>query len=301
MNLVGKIFVFLILVMSLVFMTMALIVYATHRNWKQEITRTSADVTGPNQTVGWKARYQQLVEQNQKLSAQNEALQKATVEARTAKAEALAKLQTELSARTQELTAAQSELEKRAAALASATATLKTQEENVNVATGQVQKLTEDIKTQIAMADDLLKKSMQLSDQLMQANIQLPNLKERNDELAQMLANARLLLSQVGMTLEDPIDRRPPPLVANVEAVGARGDVEIAAGTHDGIRVGHELAIVRNGQFVGRVKIFEVTADRAAGTVMPEFSVRQVRRGDTATTKLQGARAAAIPPQATNR
>ena len=34
MNLVGKIFVTLILVMSLVFMTLALMVYATHKNWK---------------------------------------------------------------------------------------------------------------------------------------------------------------------------------------------------------------------------------------------------------------------------
>ena len=38
MNLFGKILVFLILIMSFVFMTMALIVYATHTNWKQEIT-----------------------------------------------------------------------------------------------------------------------------------------------------------------------------------------------------------------------------------------------------------------------
>jgi len=285
MNLVGKIFVFLILIMSLVFMTMALIVYATHTNWKQAITRTAAEA-GPGQPVGWKARYEQIVEQNQKLAAQNDALQKAVVAERTAKVEALAKLQTELSAQTQELTAAQDELKKRADALATATATLQTQEQNVNAATAQVQKLTTDIKTQIALANDLYQKSLQLADQLNQANVQLPGLKERNDQLAQMLANARLLLSQVGMTLEDPIDRRPPPLEANVEAVNARGDVEIAAGSHDGIRVGHTLSVVRGEQFLGRIRITQVTADRAVGAIMPEYSKFQIRRGDTATTKL---------------
>jgi hypothetical protein len=284
MNLVGKIFVFLILAMSLLFMGMALVLYSTHRNWKQEITRTAAEA-GPG-TVGWKGRYEQLVEQNQKLMAQNESLQKATVAERTAKVEALSKLQTELSARTQELTAAQDELKKRAEALASATATLQTQEENVNVATSQVQKLTEDIKKQIALANDLFQKSMALADQLNKANIQLPELKERNDQLAQMLANARLLLSQVGMTLEDPLDRRPPPLDANVESVNASGDVEIAAGTHDGIRVGHQVDIVRNGRYIGRIDITHVTADRAVGRVMRDYTSQQIRRGDTATTKL---------------
>ncbi|MEX2027258.1 MAG: hypothetical protein WEH44_08150 [Pirellulaceae bacterium] len=285
MNLLGKIFVVLILVMSLMFMTMALMVFATHKNWKQEIMRTAADA-GPGQAVGWKARYAQLVAQNQQLAADHLALQKEVVAEKTAKAEAVAKLQTELSEREQQLAAASAELSKQADALASAVTTLKTQEQNVNAATGQVQKLTADIQTQIALADDLFKKSLELANQLNQANVLLPDLKERNDQLAQMLANARLLLSQVGMTLEDPLDLRPPPLEATVEAVSARGDVEIAAGSHDGVRIGHELDVVRNSRFLGRIKITNVSEDRAIGRIMPQYSVQQINRGDTATSKL---------------
>ncbi|MEX2141802.1 MAG: hypothetical protein WD894_21230 [Pirellulales bacterium] len=285
MNLLGKIFVVLIFVMSLMFMTMALMVYATHRNWKQEVARTAAEAQQTGQPVGWKARYEQLVAQNQKLSADHLALQKEVVAERTAKAEALAKLQTELSERRQELAAAQDQLTQRGDQLAHAVATLRTQEENVNVATTQVQKLTEDIKTQIAMVDDLFKKSLQLANQLMQANTELPDLRERNDQLAQMLANARLLLSQVGMTLEDPLDLRPPPLDANVEDVGRDG-VEIAAGSHDGIRVGHVLDVIRDSRFVGKIQITNVEKDRAIGRVMSEHSVQQIKRGDTATSKL---------------
>ena len=37
MNLVGKIFVVLILLASTVFMTMGLMVFATHRNWQEEV------------------------------------------------------------------------------------------------------------------------------------------------------------------------------------------------------------------------------------------------------------------------
>ncbi len=285
MNLLGKIFVVLILVMSLMFMTMALMVFATHKNWMEEITRTAAEA-GPGQAVGWKPRYEQLLAQNQKLQADQAALQKEVLAERTAKVEALARLQTSLSEREQELAAAQEQLKQRGEQLASAVATLKTQEENVNVATSQVTKLTEDIKTQIALADDLFKKSLDLANQLNQANVQLPELKERNDQLAQMLANARLLLQQVGMTLEDPIDLRPPPLDAVVEVVNGEGDVEIAAGSHDGIRVGHVLDVISNKGFAGKIQITTVSPDRAIGRVMKEHSVRQINRGDIATSKL---------------
>jgi len=285
MNLFGKILVFLILIMSVMFMAMALIVYATHKNWKEEITRTPAEAVA-GQSVGWKAKWEQLVAQNQKLTTQNESLQKAVVAERTAKAEALAKMQTELSARLGELGEVQKQLVQRGEQLNAATATLKTQDENVNIATGQVQKLTQDINTQIARVTELFNKSMALNNQLMQANAQLPELREMNDQLAAQNAKARMLLQRSGMTLEDPIDRRPPPLDANVESVSSRGDVEIAAGTHDGIRVGHMLDIVRNGRLVGRIEITDTDEDRAVGRTLREYSIEQIRRGDIATTKL---------------
>jgi hypothetical protein len=291
MNLLGKIFVVLIFVLSIFFMAMALMVYATHKNWKEEITRTAAQATA-GQTVGWQARYEQLKKQNEDLKGQNEALEKEVTGEKVARAEALAKLQTALSLRTQELEAKEKELTEKSTALASSTTALEKQTENANIATAQVQKLTQDIKNQIARADDLFKKSLELTDQLSQANVQMPALKERSDQLAEMLAKARLLLAQTGATLEDPIDRRPPPIDATVEAVTREGLVEIAAGRHDGIRTGHELNIARGNNFIGRIKISYVTEDRAVGTVLPEYTDQQIRRGDRATTKLDSARAA---------
>ena len=39
MNLLGKIFIVAIMIMSVVFMTLALMVYATHKNWKDVVER----------------------------------------------------------------------------------------------------------------------------------------------------------------------------------------------------------------------------------------------------------------------
>jgi len=57
MNWLGKVFVVLILIMSLVFMGLAMAVYATHKNWKEVID-------GPN---GLKAQLEQENQENEQL------------------------------------------------------------------------------------------------------------------------------------------------------------------------------------------------------------------------------------------
>lgn len=39
MNIIGKIFVFAVFIMSLVFMTFAIALFATNTNWREEIVR----------------------------------------------------------------------------------------------------------------------------------------------------------------------------------------------------------------------------------------------------------------------
>ena len=51
MNLVGKIFVVLIFVMSVVFMAFAMAVYATHKNWR-EVVAALAGSGGPSKQLG---------------------------------------------------------------------------------------------------------------------------------------------------------------------------------------------------------------------------------------------------------
>src|SRR5688500_16857083 len=48
MTLVGKIFTVLIFVMSLVFMSFSVMVFATHKNWKAAATATDAKLTSAN-------------------------------------------------------------------------------------------------------------------------------------------------------------------------------------------------------------------------------------------------------------
>jgi hypothetical protein len=53
MNIIGKIFVFAVFVMSLVFMSFAVAVYSTHTNWQAEIQRTADQVQAGRDYARW--------------------------------------------------------------------------------------------------------------------------------------------------------------------------------------------------------------------------------------------------------
>src|SRR4051794_26077697 len=84
MNLVGKIFVFLIFVMSLVFMTLALMAYATQTNWRNEIVKSG----------GYKDRIKEADQQYTDLEKKNSELLSEINNIKAGKAMALAQAET---------------------------------------------------------------------------------------------------------------------------------------------------------------------------------------------------------------
>src|SRR6266699_6949708 len=86
MNLVGKIFVVLILVASTVFMTMGLMVYASHQNWYEA-------VTGPS---GWKEQLTKAKKEKADVLSDNQKYQESTRVEKLAHHAQLAKANTAL-------------------------------------------------------------------------------------------------------------------------------------------------------------------------------------------------------------
>src|SRR5215813_8399900 len=90
MNLLGKIFTVLIFVMSIVFMSLSLMVFATHKNWKQAAIGT--DKTSP----GLKMQLEQERNKVTQLQADIELLKAKNAAEQAARAYALAALQSKL-------------------------------------------------------------------------------------------------------------------------------------------------------------------------------------------------------------
>ena len=77
MNIIGKIFVFAVFVMSLVFMTFSVAIYSSHVNWREQIERTRDEATAFN-PIGLKYQLEDVKEEREKLTTEINRLQHPT-------------------------------------------------------------------------------------------------------------------------------------------------------------------------------------------------------------------------------
>jgi len=101
MNLLGKIFVVAILVMSVFFMGLSVVVYATHKNWVAAINRPQTDVK-PGEPLGLKFQLQEAQAKAKDLEDRLTKLKNEVDSETAARRAQLAKLQSELADVTKE-------------------------------------------------------------------------------------------------------------------------------------------------------------------------------------------------------
>jgi hypothetical protein len=281
MNLIGKIFIVLIFVLSLVFMTLAVFVYATHRNYRNE-------VLGEN---GLKNQLSNLRKEKDDFATQLEAKKKELAAEQTAKIDALTKLENEVETLKQDRML----LEKEKATLTDAgrrdVAAMKAAQDESNKFGEEVKGLRGDIEK--AQKDRRLheKGINLLTDEDNQLKNELKLLKDRSATLAADLAKAQAVLRHFGMNKDTDISGEPPPVDGLVKAVQGGGLVEINLGADDGLMKGHKLEVVRVGstgsKYVGRIEVVQATADRAVCRIDPKYQKSDVQVDDRVYSKLQ--------------
>ncbi|MCS7236863.1 MAG: hypothetical protein NZ899_01170 [Thermoguttaceae bacterium] len=300
MNLVGKILIVLIFVMSLVFSTMVVAVYSTHTNWRDVVMRP-ADQVGPGKELG--LRYQlenerQLVKQ---LQDKIETLTKQLNAEKLAYQQAVAKLETENARLADELdqlkrTHAQLvEENNRAlaslAALQEETASLRAEVEGGVVGGQKVVGLREEIRLVQKDRDAQFERVVKLTDDLNQTLQQLETLREQSTRLAQELANAQSVLRKFGLKPQPELYQDVPPEVEGVVlATTAAGHVEISIGSDDGLVKGHKLEVYRfsadQAMYLGRIEVLDTAPDRAVCRIIPEYRKGEMQRGDRVAAKI---------------
>jgi hypothetical protein len=116
---------------------------------------------------------------------------------------------------------------------------------------------------------------------------QLNDLKIRNEQLTQLVANAKLLLATVNMTIEDNVTHQPPTVRGQVLAVDQDNRAEVSLGTDDGLREGHSLEVYRGDKYLGRMQVLEVHPHRAIVKILKEYQQDAIRKGDEVATRLK--------------
>jgi predicted nucleic acid-binding Zn-ribbon protein len=280
MNWLGKIFVVLIAVMSVVFMTLALVVYATHKNWKDL-------VEGTNGLKAQLAQSQASLEQKQ---TQFNQLETDLTGERDAARNQLAKVETERVALDDRNKAIQTELDQLKQERREATAAVAATQENNRKLAQEVTGLREDIRSNQQARDQAFQTTLQATEELHQVKGQLDSAVERSRQLSSQVAGMKTVMDANGVDPNaDPnaVVPRVDGIVSQVKQTTGAQLVEVTIGADDGLKQGNTVEVYRGDKYLGRIEIVKTSPDRAVGRVDRRFQTGVIQEGDRVATRLK--------------
>ncbi|TWT66085.1 hypothetical protein [Allorhodopirellula solitaria] len=278
MNLLGKSFSVLILLLSVVFMVLALAVNASHRNWRDVVMSDN----------GLKAQIETYERTNDQLREARARTQADLDRERVARRTALAALETKLS----ELTGVLSDSEKFAQDLQAKTTELaqldRSRAEELEELTAEAAMLRSQIRKEQQDRDNLFAETLKLTDDMnsLRGIVQLQQ--DRNDQLLGQVTRYKEVVDAAGLNMNDPLDGSPPDRNGNVLVINRpRKLVEVSIGYDDGLREGHLLEVTRGGRYVSRLRVRKTEPDRAVAEILNDYSEAAILEGDRVDTTIE--------------
>lgn len=273
MNLFGKILTGLILVSSLVFFVVAVMVGASHTNWKKKA--------------------QDMSEAAQRFADQAQA-------AKRIRDDAEKQFRTEQVARALQISNLNSQIEilkEQVRTLTAdhqqATEDKENYQRSLNETRGAIAKLDSEIEGLKKTNADYLNKIVETKNSVVSLTNQKYNLenelaliKERESALADQNTVMTKALKIREIDPHAPTADIAPRLDGQIVQVDRQLNLIIAnLGLDDGLRVGHTLEIHRDGRFVGSAEVVSTDNNRSAAKLIDDLMQRQVQQGDHVTTK----------------
>ena len=287
MNMFGKILIIGNLVASIVFMAWAMVVYTTHKNWKDEVERTQA---GPGQQVGLRIQVQDAQRRESELRAQVAGLEQEIQKLTEARVQEVAKLQTEKDNLERQFNEQRKEHETLVAENRRLTAEIEATQNNATAQLKELEQLRANIVKVQGEKEQNFARAVKLTDDLHRTEGEIRLLKNRSQQLAADLARAVAVLKAHDLDEHEPVDGVAPKIDGRVLAVNSEGLVEISLGSDDGIRRGHTLEVFRRGasnnKYIGRIEVITTRPDKAVGKMLPEFRKSYIQKEDRVATRL---------------
>jgi hypothetical protein len=275
MNLIGKIFIVIIVVMAVLFMGLSMAVYSAHKNWPQEVSDTKARLAQVEAELARETnRYQRLESQLQaEIDTANQQVRK---------------LEAERELLAQRNDAIQEEVNKLRAERAEATSMVaSTQQNNARLADENTG-LRDEIRVNQEARDVAFNKVNETTEQLHDTSIKLDAAVERNRQLVEQNGRYVTVIRNSGI---DPNADLPKPMLDGfVSAIQKRPGstlIEITLGADDGIKPGHTVEVYRDNKYLGRAQILKTAPDRSVGRIDAQLQKGQVLEGDRVATRLK--------------
>lgn len=277
MSFLGKIFVVLIFILSVIFMTLAAVVYGTHKNWRDLATSTRQDLSVANE------QYDQLKDQYNRETGELEAKREAALQQ-------LRKLEAErdrLQGRNVEI---QAQIDQLFEANREATAAVDAAEQDNLRLTNENDSLKKEIRENQVAADQAFKQALEATEKVNMLQGEVEVLGERNSDLVADASRMKAILTENDINPDLPFDAVTPAVDGMVSKTARRGGsilVEVTIGSDDGLQEGDTVDVFRNSKYLGRVKILKTAPDRAVGRVDTRFQEGRIQEGDRVATRLR--------------
>jgi uncharacterized protein YlxW (UPF0749 family) len=272
-NVLGKIFVFGVFVMSLMLMSFAVAIYSSHVNWQEVAKKKQEDLDK------LKAEEASLNQEITRLTAN-------VASSEAARDQVIAKFQQALIEKDKELTTLKNARDDKLTEMQKKIADLATIEADLTRAREEVAKLQAEVRDRQQKVDTQVTRAAEIAGQLHEKESFLEIANERKSQLEKQVAQARLLLKQNGLSLDSLPKDRVPTMNGVVMAV-ADDAIEVSLGFDDGLQTGHQIEVYRNDEYLGRAIVKSVKPDRAIAVLVREYSRGIVQRGDKVTTRLK--------------
>ena len=272
-NVIGKIFVFGVFVMSLMLMSFAVAIFSSHVNWQDEAKKTADQL-------------KKLKEEEADHKNEIDRLTRNVANSEASRDQVIAKFQQAILEKDKELKKLDGERTEKLAEMQAKIAELANVEADLTDARKKVETLQGDVRVAQQTVDKQVDRSAELAGKLHEKDSFLEIANERKSQLEKQVADARVLLKQSGLSLDNlPKDR--VPTISGVVMAVADNSIEVSLGGDDGLQAGHQIEVYRDGEYLGRAVVKSVKPDRAVAVLVREYSRGIVQRGDKVTTRLK--------------
>jgi len=283
MNLIGKILVGVIFVMSIVLMTLSVVLYTTQHKWKDQ--------------------WQKVNDEKQQVQTQNTKLQDESAKLKDEYARIRADLETDavkLAAENTRLTEQNKTLEAEMGGYKStadnAIKQSTTTQEHMLVQRNELLALRAQMAATETKLHTQFEAFVKANNMARERAIALASLQSTYNTLNKDLGEARYLLTQLGYgdLAPEVYDAQlldiPPRVEGTITDLRPNGMVEINIGRDDGLLLGHKLHVYRDNQgyqsYLGRIEIINVKPGKAVGKIMPEYRNGTIMQNDNVTAYL---------------
>jgi predicted nucleic acid-binding Zn-ribbon protein len=278
MTTLGRVFTFLVLLLSVGFFIISLAVNSTHISHKTRLTSLQNQV-------------KQLETTNDELKKFTEQLKTSLSQEQGSRQKALAALQIQLDSAKEQLAQTVKELNDKAAVLTAQTQQISETMDRQKLLNSQNETLKTELDKLITDRNDQRRKVISLTDALnglksVEADLLAEKARLQNDATLYQAKAETATAALKAAGISDPEDVPPTELKGEVLAVNSNQLVVVSVGKDDGLREGHKLEVFRNGQYLGRIEIRSLKDDQAIGQILTSFRKGYIQAGDKVAAKI---------------